>query len=200
MLWPGLGEQLWPARVTASERDIKLGANRGKEKREFYHRDQENPPWKALSPFSWWIVYLKDQILKFRRKNSCTQRCLFLEHTLESLACSTKSTLHSWWMSPKRYIRSASLQSSQWYLCRGETKAITVRDNFNMIQRKGWTPEGWGNYPFLFHQVRQHYISGLVYTAAFLLKDKEALLRTELLAPERADAFNFSLDLMCLGP
>lgn len=54
MLWPGLGEQLRPAQATAPEQEIKLGANWGKDRREFITEIRKIPHGKlSLNPFSW---------------------------------------------------------------------------------------------------------------------------------------------------
>lgn len=149
MLWPGLGEQLWPARAAASEQEIKLGVNWRKERREIITEIRKIPHGKlSLSPFSWWIL--------------CVQRTKFWNseekkpHKLK-IASSWSSTLRRVLHVPENphctanegALRAANLHSTR-YLCRGGTKAIPLRDSFNMIQRKDELQQGLGSSPFLF--------------------------------------------------
>lgn len=149
MLWPGLGEQLWPARAAASEQEIKLGVNWRKERGEFITEIRKIPHGKlSLSPFSWWIL--------------CVQRTKFWNSEGKNLTNSKLPHSGAHWevlhapenphcTANEGSLRAANLQSTQWYLCRGGTKAVPLRDSFNMIQRKrDELQQGLGNSPFLF--------------------------------------------------
>lgn len=110
-----------------------------------YHRDQENLPWKALFE-SFQLVDLmcsKDQILKFRRKKPHKLKVASFWGTLRRVLHAPENPHCT---ANEGALRAANLHSTQWYLCRGGTKAVPLRDSFNMIQRKGWTPAGIGKF------------------------------------------------------
>lgn len=77
-----------------------------------------------------------------KEKTSQTQSCLILGHTEKVLHAPENPHCTA----NEGALRAANLQSTQWYLCRGGTKAVPLRDSFNMIQRNGWTPTGIGKF------------------------------------------------------